>query len=169
MDLSGVLCLEKEPWVRCALWVPPFTPSTSTQSFLPGTHRTSSTPKVAPGVWLWPGNQSSEGCMRLLCFPGISWGQDGSCCLSLGMDPCWNPRGGLQGKADFLFFKHCKEGWFKVGRCLILNSVAERNLFIFWVSLFLECFVVWTCSRVVLSTFLQIFLVASGKRWCCQN
>lgn len=162
MDLSGVFCLEKEPWVQGAgaPWgscdVPcefhPSHPPPTPNPLFPPWHGELLTPRKWPqGVVVTWKIRAVRGYMSWLCSPGISWAQDGSCCRSL-----LDPLGELQAKTDFLFFKHCKEGWIKVGRCFILSSVAERNLFIFWVSLFPECFVARTCSRAVLSTFLQI-------------
>lgn len=158
LGVSGV----GAPWGGCDVrgeFHPSHLPPTPNSLF--GWHRELLTPRKRPqGVAVtWKSEQWGVTWVgSALCFPGISWGHARSwweLLLEPG-DPCWNPLGELQGEAGFFFFKDCKAGRIKVGRCFILNSVAERNLFIFWVSLFPECFVARTCSRAVLSTFLQI-------------
>lgn len=136
--------------VRCAPRIPPFAPSTATKSFILLTRRTSDTPKVAPGCGCDLRIRAVAGV--LLC-PLLPWHL-----LGVGMGAAGSHWVNYRGKLTFYFYKHCKEGRIKArgGMCFILNSVAERNLFIFWVSLFPECFVAGTCSRAVLSTFLQI-------------
>lgn len=138
--------------VWCARWIPPFTPSTSTKSFISVTQRTFNTPKAAPGCDCDVKIRAVRGYMGWLC-PLLPWHLLGSRSLPMGAaGRAWRsvlePTGWITGR-----------GWLfriKAGRCSMPNSVVERNLFIFWVSLFPERFVARTCSRAVLSTFLQI-------------